>query len=123
MQMQKVQKLGQKNKKIGQKVLLRPVDKILKVLNRGQMMLKLIETIQKIGHKVVMNPVGKIQEQRVQKLCLQNLKVGLNRQVRRVQMGHKVQKHGQHLQNRGNKVLLNPVGKIQGQKVQKLGQR
>ena len=89
MQMQKVQKLGQQNKKIGQKVLLRPVDKILEVLNRGQVMLKLIETIQKIGHKVVMNPVGKIQEQRVQKLCLQNLKVGLNRQVRRVQMGQK----------------------------------
>ena len=36
MQMQKVQKLGQKNQKIGQKALQNQVGKILKVLNRGQ---------------------------------------------------------------------------------------
>ena len=44
--------------------------------NRGQVNLNLTETIQRRRRKVLMNQVGKVQEQRVQKLGHQNLKIG-----------------------------------------------
>ena len=114
---------GQKNQKNGQKALQHQVGKILNLLNRGQMSLKVSETMQKSGHKVVMNQVGQILTQRVQKLGLQNLQIGLNRQVSRVQVGQRVQNLGLMLLKVGHKVIMNQGGKILTQRVQKLGQR